>query len=112
VNGSIILFSELTVHYILQSVKYLLDNGYDAMDCKEDAFGKYNDDVDRANKLMAWGASDVSSWYKNATGRVSQNWPFPLLDYWTITRDVDPGAFNFSMARRHAFSTSTQGINA
>ena len=112
VNGSIILFSEFTVHYILQSVKYLLENGYDAMDCKEDAFEKYNDEVDRANRLMAWGASDVSSWYKNATGRVSQNWPFPLLDYWALTRDVDAGAFNFSAARGYAFSIRAEGTVA
>lgn len=34
-------------------------------------------------------ASSVNSWYKNATGRSAQNWPFSLLDYWRRTRDVD-----------------------
>ena len=38
---------------------------------------------------MAWGASTVNSWYKNATGRSAQNWPFSLLDYWRQTRDLD-----------------------
>jgi 4-hydroxyacetophenone monooxygenase len=38
---------------------------------------------------MAWGASDVNTWYKNATGRVAQNWPFSLLEYWQQTRGVD-----------------------
>jgi 4-hydroxyacetophenone monooxygenase len=33
--------------------------------------------------------SSVNSWYKNATGRSAQNWPFSLLDYWRQTRDVD-----------------------
>ena len=28
-----------------------------------------------------------------ATGRVSQNWPFPLVDYWNATTAPDPQDF-------------------
>jgi 4-hydroxyacetophenone monooxygenase len=42
---------------------------------------------------MAWGAPQVTSWYKNAKGRVSQNWPFPLVDYWTATLAPNPADF-------------------
>jgi 4-hydroxyacetophenone monooxygenase len=38
---------------------------------------------------MAWGASNVNSWYKSDSGRVAQNWPFSLLEFWRQTRDVD-----------------------
>ena len=41
--------------------------------------------VDAGNSLMAWGAPQVSSWYKSESGRVSQNWPFALVDYWRAT---------------------------
>jgi 4-hydroxyacetophenone monooxygenase len=34
--------------------------------------------------------SGVNSWYKSASGRVAQNWPFSMLEYWDQTRDVDP----------------------
>ena len=37
---------------------------------------------------MAWGAPQVSSWYKNAKGRVSQNWPYSLLEFYQQTREV------------------------
>ena len=40
--------------------------------------------------LMAWGWSDVNSWYKNESGRVTQNWPFTLLEYWQRTLAPDP----------------------
>ena len=46
--------------------------------------------VDEANGRMAWGVSKVSSWYKSASGRVAQNWPFPLLEYWERTRTPEP----------------------
>jgi hypothetical protein len=39
---------------------------------------------------MAWGWSDVNSWYKNEHGRVTQNWPFTLLEYWQRTLAPDP----------------------
>ncbi len=40
--------------------------------------------------MMAWGWSDVNSWYKNDHGRVAQNWPFTLLEYWQRTLAPDP----------------------
>jgi 4-hydroxyacetophenone monooxygenase len=30
----------------------------------------------------------VRSWYKNASGRVTQSWPFLTADYWQRTRQV------------------------
>jgi 4-hydroxyacetophenone monooxygenase len=39
---------------------------------------------------MAWGWSDVNSWYKNEHGHVAQNWPFTLLEYWQRTLAPDP----------------------
>ena len=49
---------------------------------------------------MAWGWSDVNSWYKNANGRVAQNWPFTLLEYWQRTLAPDPDDFESSTARQ------------
>jgi 4-hydroxyacetophenone monooxygenase len=37
----------------------------------------------------------VTNWYKNAKGRVTQNWPFPLVDYWDATRAPNPDDFVF-----------------
>ncbi|TDP47909.1 flavin-containing monooxygenase [Zavarzinia compransoris] len=90
VNGSIIFFSECAVRYILGAVKLMLEGGWRAVEVKPAVHDAFNDRVDAANRLMAWGAPQVSSWYKNATGRVGQNWPFALVDYWNATRTPDP----------------------
>lgn len=45
---------------------------------------------------MAWGWSPVNSLYKHQFGRVTQNWPFTLLEYWRRTKQVDPGEFELS----------------
>jgi 4-hydroxyacetophenone monooxygenase len=89
-NGSIIWFSECEVHYVLSCLHLLLSGEHGAMDCQPEVHDAYNVRIDEGNRQMAWGASSVNSWYKNASGRVSQNWPFSLLEYWDQTREVDP----------------------
>lgn len=95
VNGSIIFFSECEMLYIMQSIRYLLNNDFAAMDCKSDFHDAYNERIDRQNLEMAWGASRVNSWYKNAKGRVTQCWPGTLMEFWKQCRDFDPSAYRW-----------------
>jgi 4-hydroxyacetophenone monooxygenase len=89
VNGSIIYFSECEVHYVLQCLRHVLESKARAIDCLPEVHDRYNDRIDEGNLLMAWGASSVHSWYKSDSGRVAQNWPFSLLEFWQQTREVD-----------------------
>lgn len=89
VNGSIIYFSECEVHYILGCLRALFETGARAIDPRSEVHDAYNRRIDAENARMAWGVSTVNSWYKNATGRSAQNWPFSLLDYWRQTRRPD-----------------------
>ena len=57
---------------------------------RKDVHDEFNERVDAENRRMAWGWSDVNSWYKNEHGRVAQNWPFTLLEYWQRTLRPDP----------------------
>jgi 4-hydroxyacetophenone monooxygenase len=85
VNGSIVYFSECGVRYILGCLKLLHEGGHRALDIRKDVHDEFNERVDAENRQMAWGWSDVNSWYKNDLGRVAQNWPFTLLEYWQRT---------------------------
>ncbi len=90
VNGSIIYFSEGEANYIVESVRMLLEKHLESMEVRRDVHDVYNTRIDEGNRAMAWGASHVNTWYKNASGRVSQNWPFSLLEFWQRTRKPDP----------------------
>jgi 4-hydroxyacetophenone monooxygenase len=96
VNGSIIFFSECEMRYIIHCLRHLIDNGKRAMSCKQSVHDQYNKWVDEGNRMMAWGSPHVTSWYKNATGRVAQNWPYTLLEYWTQTKALNPDDYQFS----------------
>ena len=93
VNGSIIFFSECSVRYVIGALKLLAETGSQTMEVRKDVHDAFNVRVDAANLKMAWGTPNVTSWYKNATGRVSQNWPFPLVDYWNATVAPNPHDF-------------------
>jgi 4-hydroxyacetophenone monooxygenase len=95
VNGSIIFFSECEIRYILGCIETLLTNGHAAMEPKRDIHDAFNEKIDAGNKQMAWGVPQSTSWYKNAKGRVAQNWPFPLVEYWQQTRKPNPADYEF-----------------
>ena len=95
VNGSITYFSECEVHYVVGCLREVLARGARALEPTQAAHDAYNARVDAQNLQMAWGVSTVNSWYKNATGRSAQNWPFSLLEYWQLTREPDPDDYDF-----------------
>jgi len=96
VNGSIIFFAECEVRYVLACVKLLVEEGRASMECRQDIHDSFNEEIDAANEQMAWGLPGFSSWYKNSEGRVTQNWPHSLLDYWAATREPTPADFEFT----------------
>jgi len=87
INGSITYFSECEAQFIVESIGMLLRRGVKAMEPKLEVHDAYNVLIDEGNGQMAWGVSDVNTWYRNAKGRIAQNWPFDLVRYWRQTRE-------------------------
>jgi 4-hydroxyacetophenone monooxygenase len=92
-NGSIIFFSECEAQYILSGVRLLLEGDTQTLDCRREVHDEYNRLIDEGNAKMAWGAATVNSWYRSPAGRITQNWPFTLLEYWQRTREIDPADY-------------------
>jgi len=100
VNGSIIFFSECSVRYIVGCLKLLAETGAKSLEVKREVHDAFNVKVDAGNAKMAWGAANVNSWYKNAAGRVTQNWPFPIVEYWQAT--LEPSRADFVLTTRES----------
>jgi len=94
VGSSIIFFSECEMRYIMGCLKLQFESRLNRLEIREDICADYNRDIDARNRLRAWGSPHVDSWYKNASGRVSQNWPGTHWEWWQQTRQPDPGEFN------------------
>ncbi|GGH61779.1 NAD(P)-binding domain-containing protein [Frigidibacter albus] len=94
-GGSIIFQAECQVHYITTCLAALIEGGHDAMECTAEAYDDYNASVDATLDEMVWAFEGVTNWYKNASGRVTTNSPWSLVDYWHMTRSPDPAAYTF-----------------
>ena len=90
ITGSVFFFSECEARYITESVRMLAEHNASAMDCRENVHDAYNEWVDDANELRAWGVGNVNTWYRNKSGRIAQNWPFNLLTFWDKTLQPNP----------------------
>jgi len=96
INGSNLLFSEIAVHHVLGCLRRLLETGTRTVEVHVDVHDEFNAAVDAGSSRMAWGVATVNSWYRNAAGRISQAWPFPLLDYWRMVREPVPEDFTWN----------------
>ena len=93
-NGSIIAFSEYAMTYIVDALRYIERHDLVSVDVKQEPFDRFRIEMDAANAAMAWGMAGVDSWYKSRSGRVSQNWPLRVVDYWHRTRAFEPEHFH------------------
>jgi 4-hydroxyacetophenone monooxygenase len=93
INGSITYLTECEVRYVMGCLRLVLEGGHRSLDVRPEVHDAYNERIDAGNLQMAWGVSTVNTWYKNARGRVTQNWPFSLLDYWSETRVANPADY-------------------
>ena len=93
-GGSLIFHSECEMRYITGCIDLLLAEGKTAM---EPVPARYDDWYDRCQaelKTMVWAQPSIKhSFYKDANGVVHSLSPWRLVDFWTWTRQPEPGDF-------------------
>ncbi|WP_030914378.1 hypothetical protein [Streptosporangium amethystogenes] len=90
-NGSISVFAEAGIRYVLEALRQLLTTGRRTIEPTQEAFDAFNRIIDEKNRQMAWGVSWVNNWYQSESGRVSLIWPLSVPEYWRETRRPNPG---------------------
>lgn len=95
VTGSIIFMSECAANHVMKLLHHAEANGYTRVEVTQEPHDRFNERIDRENSLRVWAKGDTTSWYKNKFGRVSQNWPLDLLDYWVLTDAFHPDDYMF-----------------
>ena len=88
-GGSAILWTEFSVKYVLSAIRQMLATGSRALSVKREVYDDYSARIDEANALRTWGFSSCTSWYKNAKGRVTQNFPFSSYEIWWRTHELN-----------------------
>ena len=85
-GGSTMFHAECQVHYMVELLREMVAADVAAVEVRQEVCDDYVARVDAAHENMIWTHPGMSTWYRNAKGRVVTNSPWKLLDYWTMTR--------------------------
>lgn len=90
-HNSILSMFEAQFGYIAQAARIILAEGV-ALSVDPARARAYDDALQQAMEGSAW-AGNCNSWYKNADGRVVNNWSGPVREYQDETRTFDLDAY-------------------
>lgn len=96
-SNSIIFMIECQVGYIMQCLARLRQGGFRAVDVKADVMARYNVEIQSKLKNSVWSAG-CSSWYHNAQGKVTNNWPGLTQEYKQLLAQLDADSFDWQAA--------------
>ena len=72
----------------------LIAGGHACLEPREDKTVDWHERSQAEMRKMVWSQPSVKhSFYKNSMGEIHTLSPWRLVDYWTWTRDPDPGDF-------------------
>jgi cation diffusion facilitator CzcD-associated flavoprotein CzcO len=92
-HNSIVFMIECQTNYIMDCLRALDRLGLASIDVRRPVQDAYNEALQRELRRSAW-AEVGKSWYKTASGRITNNWSGSTVRYWWKTRKADLGAFH------------------
>jgi 4-hydroxyacetophenone monooxygenase len=103
-GGSAIFNTECQAAYISAVLRRMADESIAAVEVRPDVCDAYNARLDAAHEQLIWTHPGMSTYYRNAAGRVVTTTPWRLIDYWEMTRTPDLADFHVAVRARHASS--------
>jgi len=79
-HNSIIVMIESQVGYMVEAMKELKRRGARSLTVKDEAFKRFNVELQQDLTQTAWAGS-CSSWYKTASGKITNNWSNDTATY-------------------------------
>ncbi len=83
-HNSIVFMLERQVAHVLSLVRRLVEGQGASVEVRAEAQARSNERIQRALAGSVWAAA-CHSWYKTASGKITNNWPGPTMQYWWRT---------------------------
>jgi cation diffusion facilitator CzcD-associated flavoprotein CzcO len=91
-HNTIIFMLECQIAYILKALRALDEDDLRYLDLQPVVMDAYNAEIQSVLRDSAWAAAG-DSWYKDAEGHITNNWPWSTFSYWMRTRRFDRAAY-------------------
>jgi 4-hydroxyacetophenone monooxygenase len=96
-GGSAALGIEMEVRYILGLIARMVGEGIVSVECRRDVHDAYVKQIDAALGRTIWAHTGMTTYYRNARGRVVTTMPWTNSEYWHMTRE--PALSDFQVER-------------
>ncbi len=94
-HNSIIYMVEGQVGYVLRCIDKMLAHDIRLLDANSTVAHRYDEQLQADLEKTVWGG-ECGSWYKNASGRITNNWPHGTLRFRWSMRQPDFSEFDMS----------------
>ena len=84
-NGNLFFNAECQVRYTMGALRWMAEDGLDSLEVKRPVYDDYAARMDAALANFTWSHGGAGNWYKNKSGKVIANSPWPLVQYWEWT---------------------------
>lgn len=89
--GSVMFMTECQMRYVGAALRTLIEGGHRTIEPTQSAYTRYRDALQNEVATLMWGHPSIEhSWYKAPDGNVYVLSPWRSVDYWQMTRTVDP----------------------
>ncbi len=96
-GGSQICQAESQARYITMMLTQMAEGGILSVDVRHESHDGYIELVDRLHQDLIWTHPGMSTYYRNRHGRVVSVSPFSLLEYWTMTHEVNLSDYHIAL---------------
>jgi 4-hydroxyacetophenone monooxygenase len=110
-GGSLIHTVENQLNYISSLLTQMFDAGIATVEVKEPVYDDFTAKVDKMHQNMIWSHPAMTTYYRNARGRVVAINPFRNVDYWHMTRHANLAEYHTELVRGDDSQTPVHGAN-
>jgi 4-hydroxyacetophenone monooxygenase len=101
-GGSAALTIEMEVRYVMSLLQVLATGDVSSVEVREEVHDGYDKQITDALQGTIWSHPGMSTYYRNARGRIVIPMPWTNVEYWHMTHAFDPGDFHLVAAKEAA----------
>lgn len=91
--GSVPYTLECQYNYVVDAARRMRERGFRWIELKPEAQERWRREMEERSAKTVWNAGGCASWYLNAAGVNTNNWPGPWLEYRRRTKRIDPADY-------------------
>ena len=92
-HSSIVYMLEAQIHYVIEALRAMRERGAGSLDVRPEVQGAWNAELDARLRRSVWNTGGCRSWYMDANGRNSVQWPGFTFNFRRRVHRFDPGDY-------------------